>query len=1452
LGADFAKLPYLDSLNIDRRTDTANLASSISYQPFNNQASLLPGVHLHWALPDAMTQGEVVDEDLVMPTVPNRWLVVYRNSSGTSIRSWVVESDYLYSPNSNPPLQSVCIPWKLGEDDREAGTPPYRFLGRQVELTQWQQSQEQSSSQAGRYPNLNVLGWGNPYFSALYDECSSVFGCYDKETTSIEQVKNTSYEVIGWYSNSDEDYVQQHLQQELSARNDKVSEADSDLQKAQQELSQAQQAYASSPTNERAQRVADAEESVQMAEQSKQEKTNEATLQQVATDIADWNVDSVTNDQNTMLCFGRIQFSADASSDDGVDLSETELALASFGTEAMATYLSQKLTNTDTTGMTDEQRQETEETVAAQQEMVENQLVAVSLSDTVQGENVDFINRLKTARHKEGFAQVEGGVLWAFVGIQDLDLEDNDNVSDADKQNAETQIRDTLETFVSHWNDDLKQLNDWQEQINQLTVSVENQREQLYADWTKYMLCLYPTDRLNDQAYPDTDRVKHFIETKTMPILDAMLANQQQLEQRVEARKQEVDSAFQASLVTLQNQLDILHLTLETAPTLALAVRRIPAPRYWKAEEPAILITGTVAKPSQRHGADGVLNCFSVASGVTSLNDWAVTADTNQLSLPWEQATNDWSSQPWNPMSMEWDVNLYPDHEAVNANSEVQDYSSDFVQGNYRVPLNDDEFSLPSSAVDLRPRENSFTLSVSPTTVKGRSLLTAGVRDMVETQWNEYLEEKLEEKGVNTFDEYKVQLPNNTFDDPIYTVGSAIERLTSSDVWISIFWSPSDTYATGSYVMKDNLLYRSNTTIEPGDWDIVKWDDMTWQDEISYVQGDYVYYSNTLYKANTNIVADPLKAWDASQWNDMSWQEGGSYSEGDYVLRDSQLLRNQPMSLLTQRLTGLHDEYLMQRSGLRLPTEDPSRFFDLVGDEDKSFTAQVRSRLSGHTFKLPSPWQRFTPIRSGVSQINQLRIVDSFGRFKDIDTNRALKRPQRQILTDQPNVTGKQVYLPPRVVQPLRLHWRWHMLPSSEWEGYTQPTPVCGWMMYNYFDETLVIYNTSGQSLGAINSDGEWQSEIGAIQNLDVINNVHLRTLVEKLLSFHTNSEGNNYLPILKKAIQRAQDNIDPQASTPERAFMASQPLAVVRATLNLQLQGMPEVNKSWQGLEQDLYASQSYQRSSRQFTSVEFPIKIGEFRNMDDGLVCYWTQDQQGNLSTEGSFPQSDMDDLPNWIDAANFNPDEHDYVDLIRAEGMANLTHSFDEQPIDLLMIMEPDAPVHATTGIIPKKSLLLESTMYKDALDTIQQYHCAAPLLTPQDDQALPLPIGTWQWGQRDINENVTYWPSVSRVEKSTFETEGGTQAEWDLLTQESILRINPDNPEQAYYFMPEDNPPIGTDGSNLFTEERWQVLQTVLQASTSPSLQSINHTDPLNEKPIVAVEGYFKKINLPNAE
>jgi hypothetical protein len=430
LGADFAKLPYQDDQQIDRRTDIANLASSISYQSFNNQSSLSPGVHLHWALPDALTQGEVENDGLVMPVVPNRWLIIHRNSTGRALHRWVVESDYLYDPASDVPQRAVCVPWKLGDNDREQGTPPYRYLGRQLELSQWQREQSAPIQVADRYPDLNVLGWGNPYFSALYDECFSVFGCYDASTTSIQQVKNTHYEVIGWYSDSGEDYVEKHLQTELDKRREASDEAQQALEQAEQDYSQAQQAGATPEA------LADAEESVGIAERFKQEKIDEATLQRVVTDIADWKLDNVSDDTDTMLCFGRIAFASDATLDDGIDVAESELALAPSGSEALASYVSAKLADVDTTEMTDAERSAAEQERDEEQERIENQLLALSLSDTVRGENVDFINRLKTARHKQGFSQVKGGILWSFVGIQDIELAENMIASEADRQEA--------------------------------------------------------------------------------------------------------------------------------------------------------------------------------------------------------------------------------------------------------------------------------------------------------------------------------------------------------------------------------------------------------------------------------------------------------------------------------------------------------------------------------------------------------------------------------------------------------------------------------------------------------------------------------------------------------------------------------------------------------------------------------------------------------------------------------------------------------------------------------------------------------------------------------------------------------------------------------------------------------------------------------------------------------
>jgi hypothetical protein len=328
-------------------------------------------------------------------------------------------------------------------------------------------------------------------------------------------------------------------------------------------------------------------------------------------------------------------------------------------------------------------------------------------------------------------------------------------------------------------------------------------------------------------------------------------------------------------------------------------------------------------------------------------------------------------------------------------------------------------------------------------------------------------------------------------------------------------------------------------------------------------------------------------------------------------------------------------------------------------------------------------------------------------------------------------------------VQPARLNLRWHMLKHQQLQemNFKGRTPVCGWLLYNYFDETLVFYNTTGQYIGAINSDGEWQNEDGInFANTQNIADATLKKFVDKLRSFHPEyrtkpNSGNNYLPQLKQAIRRGHENANPETNNYSQSTLRSQPLAIVRASLDLQLKGLPQANKSWRALNYDMDAD-GIDRSCREFTAVKFPIKLGEYRNLDDGLICYWTQDNQGVLSEIGYFPQSDVQDIEKMLDAANFNPNEHDYIDAIKGEGVANLHHCLEDPPLDLVILMDPEAPIHATTGIVPKKVLRLEPMMYQDAFEAIETSYFAAPLLTPRipsHEHALPLPSGAWLWKQ-----------------------------------------------------------------------------------------------------------------------
>jgi hypothetical protein len=125
---DFSRLPYWDQNELRQiNPDVVNISEELLARPFEDRGlQLKKGVHLHWALPDALTKGVIATDHTTFPAVPNRWLVS-RSRSGKVEQQWIVESDYLHPDKPGKRSGSSAIPFPS-----ETNGPPFRYLGRKM------------------------------------------------------------------------------------------------------------------------------------------------------------------------------------------------------------------------------------------------------------------------------------------------------------------------------------------------------------------------------------------------------------------------------------------------------------------------------------------------------------------------------------------------------------------------------------------------------------------------------------------------------------------------------------------------------------------------------------------------------------------------------------------------------------------------------------------------------------------------------------------------------------------------------------------------------------------------------------------------------------------------------------------------------------------------------------------------------------------------------------------------------------------------------------------------------------------------------------------------------------------------------------------------------------------------------------------------------------------------
>jgi hypothetical protein len=284
------------------------------------------------------------------------------------------------------------------------------------------------------------------------------------------------------------------------------------------------------------------------------------------------------------------------------------------------------------------------------------------------------------------------------------------------------------------------------------------------------------------------------------------------------------------------------------------------------------------------------------------------------------------------------------------------------------------------------------------------------------------------------------------------------------------------------------------------------------------------------------------------------------------------------------------------------------------------------------------------------------------------------------------------------------------------------------------------------------------------------IPNPHLSALVRFL------SGDAGRLQTFTANLNKALDQIDPEsfAQHRARALLVGRPLALVRARADLELRGIPASDQSWIDLRARL-AHPNRGPNNRDFQTVQFPIRIGDHERFNDGVATYWLE--------HGS-------ELGDPIFAFDPNADKN------------ILWHSIQDPGMFLSLLIDPRAPVTASCGVLPSKSITVPADQFGAALRNMEINFLISPILTEPDKTLLPLPTDpdlTWTWLQRDGSSWTTI-PETPLLFRQTIFTAFPLQGEelWNELIAKQWIRPFDDHPERAVVLRQPAAGPVLLDG------------------------------------------------------
>jgi hypothetical protein len=433
--------------------------------------------------------------------------------------------------------------------------------------------------------------------------------------------------------------------------------------------------------------------------------------------------------------------------------------------------------------------------------------------------------------------------------------------------------------------------------------------------------------------------------------------------------------------------------------------------------------------------------------------------------------------------------------------------------------------------------------------------------------------------------------------------------------------------------------------------------------------------------------------------------------------------------VLAQSLGDFNDALLEQVQRTFSPAADPTVMPFLAPATAPRFEPRT----------IPNPASgAFTPLRGGHFRFDQLQIVDAFGQVYDMlaafGPNSAAFTPTRAPDMVTSGDTNYQVLeLKPRISQPARLALDW--LDAREDARVVgvdaSADPVCGWVMVNHVDDSLLIYAADGTfegellDVGSLTGPGRtahWlppaDRDPPPAGTPPTIANQHLADFVNGLLAAPAGQSALAQLIGLANASAWA---IDPTGGwdDQELPLLVGRPLALVRARAQLELYGRAADSQAWADTGQDVTGG---------FETLSFPVQLGSAELLDDGLVAYFRDDAYATCYSPY---------VPAQVSSGYALPAASGTALTLQPSGPGVAPAAGQTRYLTLLMA--PEAKVHALTGVLPALGVRLPASCAKPNLSKLAITFRSGPVLADPAVPAIDLPalqVGSWAWLQRQV--------------------------------------------------------------------------------------------------------------------